>query len=80
MMTPLPSMAQAFSILIQEEKHREFKPSNVLNMEFTSLNASSSGTRNFRTTCPSNRGLIQSFNGNIGHLSKGNSMDKSRQF
>ncbi|XP_047270485.1 uncharacterized protein LOC124899595 [Capsicum annuum] len=66
MMTPLPSMAQAFSILIQEEKHREFKPSNVLNMEFTSLNASSFGTRNFRTTCPSNRGPIRSFNGNLG--------------
>lgn len=28
MMNPLPTMAQAFSILIQEEKQREVRPSN----------------------------------------------------
>ncbi|OIT29812.1 hypothetical protein A4A49_65783, partial [Nicotiana attenuata] len=30
MMNPLPSLAQAFSILIQEEKQREVKPNNQL--------------------------------------------------
>ncbi|KAH0650929.1 hypothetical protein KY284_030841 [Solanum tuberosum] len=58
MMTPLPSMAQAFSILIQEEKQREFKQNNQLFMESTSLNASSSGgssSRAFKTNySPSN--------------------------
>ncbi|XP_015165957.1 uncharacterized protein [Solanum tuberosum] len=48
MMTPLPSMAQAFLILIQEEKQREFKPNNQHFMESTSLNASSSGASSSR--------------------------------
>ncbi|XP_070037081.1 uncharacterized protein [Nicotiana tomentosiformis] len=39
MMNPLPSIAQAFSILIQEEKQREVRPSNQLAMESASLNA-----------------------------------------
>ncbi|XP_019263951.1 PREDICTED: uncharacterized protein LOC109241648 [Nicotiana attenuata] len=38
MMNPLPSIAQAFSILIQEEKIREVKSSNQLAMESASLN------------------------------------------
>ena len=41
MLNPLPSMAQAFSILIQEEKQREFKPHNVMNIDSVSLNAGS---------------------------------------
>ncbi|KAH0781774.1 hypothetical protein KY290_001372 [Solanum tuberosum] len=49
MMTPLPSIAQAFSILIQEEKQRKFKPNNQFFMESTSLNASSSGASSSRT-------------------------------
>lgn len=32
-------MAQAFSLLIQEEKQREFKPAGRMPMESTSLNA-----------------------------------------
>ncbi|XP_070015144.1 uncharacterized protein [Nicotiana sylvestris] len=47
MMNPLPSIAQAFSILIQEEKHREIKPHNQFVMEYASLNAST-GNNNFR--------------------------------
>nr|XP_033516256.1 uncharacterized protein LOC108947949 [Nicotiana tomentosiformis] len=39
MMNPLPSMAQTFSLLIQEEKQREVKPHNQLVMESVSLNA-----------------------------------------
>ncbi|KAH0671524.1 hypothetical protein KY290_026317 [Solanum tuberosum] len=38
MMNPLPSMAQAFSLLIQEEKQREFKPTGRMPMDATSLN------------------------------------------
>ncbi|XP_059313968.1 uncharacterized protein LOC132064848 [Lycium ferocissimum] len=62
MMNPLPSMAQAFAILIQDVKQREFKPSNQLFIKSSSLNvsvgpsgasssgaSSSSGGRNFRT-------------------------------
>ncbi|XP_070014377.1 uncharacterized protein LOC142175145 [Nicotiana tabacum] len=42
MMNPLPSLAQAFSLLIQEEKQREIKPSNQLMFESTSLNVNTS--------------------------------------
>ncbi|XP_049399809.1 uncharacterized protein LOC125863877 [Solanum stenotomum] len=38
MMNPLLSMAQAFSLLIQEEKQREFKPTGRMPMDATSLN------------------------------------------
>ncbi|KAH0674692.1 hypothetical protein KY284_014877 [Solanum tuberosum] len=70
MLNPLPSMAQAFSILIQEEKQREFKPRNVMNMDSVSLNASSSGSRNF------NHGSTS----NTGRSSAGNYVDKSKLF
>ena len=57
MMNPFPSMAQAFSLLIQEEKQREFKPFNQILMESTSLNVNSSNNnekvstgRNFKTS------------------------------
>ncbi|XP_019256773.1 PREDICTED: morphogenetic regulator of filamentous growth protein 1-like [Nicotiana attenuata] len=56
MMKPLPSMAQAFSLLIQEEKQREFKPTSQLTLDSTSLHVSASsqnpnpfGARNFKT-------------------------------
>lgn len=45
MMNPLPSLAQTFSLLIQDEKQREIKPSAQMFMESTSLNASSSGKK-----------------------------------
>ncbi|XP_049407775.1 uncharacterized protein LOC125871216 [Solanum stenotomum] len=50
MMNPLPTMAQAFSILVQEEKQREVKPHGKFNLESTSLhvNAASTST-NFKT-------------------------------
>ncbi|KAH0648110.1 hypothetical protein KY285_033358 [Solanum tuberosum] len=47
MMNPLPTIAQGFSILIQEEKQREVKPRSHLTMEGTSLNAH--GGNQFRT-------------------------------
>ncbi|KAH0742822.1 hypothetical protein KY290_030815 [Solanum tuberosum] len=43
MMNPLPSVAQVFALLIQEEKQREFKSNNQLFVESSSLAASSSG-------------------------------------
>ncbi|XP_016515819.1 uncharacterized protein LOC107832480 [Nicotiana tabacum] len=56
MMKPLPSMAQAFSLLIQEEKQREFKTNSQLNLDSTSLHVNASpqhqnpyGARNFKT-------------------------------
>nr|XP_009761875.1 PREDICTED: uncharacterized protein LOC104213986 [Nicotiana sylvestris] len=48
-MNPLPTIAQAFSILIQEEKQREVKPSNNFSMDSAALNVSGSGNSNFRT-------------------------------
>ncbi|KAJ8544126.1 hypothetical protein K7X08_028637 [Anisodus acutangulus] len=50
MMNPLPSMTQAFSIFVQEEKQRELKPRGAqLVIESTSLNARSCSTRGFMT-------------------------------
>lgn len=47
MMNPLPTIAQSFSILIQEEKQREVRPRNHLTTESTTLNAH--GNTQFRT-------------------------------
>ncbi|KAM3322877.1 hypothetical protein P3S67_004028 [Capsicum chacoense] len=49
MMNPLPSLAQAFSPLIQDERQREIKQSNQLFMESTSLNASGSNKMSLET-------------------------------
>ena len=40
MMNPLPSMAQAFALLVQEEKQREFKPHSQMFAEGSSMNSS----------------------------------------
>nr|XP_033512246.1 uncharacterized protein LOC117276932 [Nicotiana tomentosiformis] len=42
MMNPLPSVAQAFSLLIQDEKQREVRPNNLLMMESASINVNTS--------------------------------------
>lgn len=39
MMNPLPSIAQAFALLIQEEKQREIKPNNHMFVEGSSMNS-----------------------------------------
>ncbi|XP_015166093.1 uncharacterized protein [Solanum tuberosum] len=56
MMNPLPTMAQTFSIIVQEEKQREVKPQNRFNLDSTSfhVNAASTST-NFRTNYAPNR-------------------------
>ena len=58
MMNPLPSTAQAFSLLIQEEKQREYRPASRTPMESISLNVNagrgSQGGRGNRTNFPSN--------------------------
>ncbi|XP_075095451.1 uncharacterized protein LOC142173716 [Nicotiana tabacum] len=49
MMNQLPNIAQAFSILIREEKQREVRPNNNLVMESTSLSANGPGNAKFKT-------------------------------
>ena len=45
MMNPLPSMGQAFALLVQEEKQREFKPNNQFSTDsYSSLNVSSNSS------------------------------------
>ncbi|XP_075086252.1 uncharacterized protein LOC142168967 [Nicotiana tabacum] len=58
MMNPLPSIAQAFSILIQEEKQREVRPSNHLMMESASMNVSGLANPAFRTNYAQQRNTI----------------------
>ncbi|XP_075101642.1 uncharacterized protein LOC107776883 [Nicotiana tabacum] len=71
MMNPLPSIAQAFSILIQEEKQREDKPHNQqLVIESTSLNANGPGNNNFRTNY--NQHMNSSGNNSYGRGHMGN--------
>lgn len=61
MMNPLPSMAHAFSLLIQEEKQREFRPSSRVPMESASLSVNTSNSngkgpagRNYKTSFSNN--------------------------
>lgn len=54
MMNILPSTAQAFAKLTQEEKQREVKPHNHSALDSTSLNVSSS---TYNTAC-TKRGVI----------------------
>lgn len=49
MMNPLPSMVQAFALLVQEKKQREFRPRNQLNLKSTAMNASMKAPRGFTT-------------------------------
>nr|XP_009795207.1 PREDICTED: uncharacterized protein LOC104241936 [Nicotiana sylvestris] len=49
MMNPLPSIAQAFSLLIQEERQREIKPTGHLVLESSTLNANKTKPNTFRT-------------------------------
>ncbi|XP_019241771.1 PREDICTED: uncharacterized protein LOC109221776 [Nicotiana attenuata] len=49
MTNPLPSVAQAFSLLIQEEKQREGRPNNSLMMESASMNVNASRNINLPT-------------------------------
>ncbi|XP_015161797.1 uncharacterized protein [Solanum tuberosum] len=71
MMNPLPYMAHAFSILVQEEKQREVKPSTRMSLASTSFNASTSlvaafGSNNFKTNYSQNRhtNQFQNYNRN----------------
>ncbi|XP_075095496.1 uncharacterized protein LOC142173749 [Nicotiana tabacum] len=54
MMNPLPSLAQTFSLLVQDEKQREIRPTNQLSIESTSLYVSASGQGSFKTNFPAN--------------------------
>nr|XP_009792263.1 PREDICTED: uncharacterized protein LOC104239346 [Nicotiana sylvestris]XP_016505706.1 PREDICTED: uncharacterized protein LOC107823541 [Nicotiana tabacum] len=50
MMNTLPSLAQAFVILIQEEKQREMKPNNQLMIDSSALSVNRAANNNFRTS------------------------------
>lgn len=49
MMNPLPSMAQAFSLLVQDEQQREIKPFNQLSLESTALHVGTSRAPSYKT-------------------------------
>ena len=61
MMNPLPSTAHTFSLLIQEEKQREYRPTSLTPMESISLNANagrgSQGGRGYKINFSSNNDL-----------------------
>ena len=69
MMSPLPSTAQAFSLLIQEEKQREYRPTSRTPMESISLNANagrgSQCGRGYRTNFSSSSELNNNGNRSV---------------
>ncbi|KAL3360787.1 hypothetical protein AABB24_013971 [Solanum stoloniferum] len=76
MMSTLPSMAQAFAILSQEEKQRKMKSHNHTVLDSTSLNAyvqsnNGTGLKNPRTNYSSTRG---GGNGPSNHNNNNNTM------
>ncbi|KAL3357038.1 hypothetical protein AABB24_017622 [Solanum stoloniferum] len=54
MMNPLPSMAQAFSLLVQDEHQREIKPSNHLTLDSTVLHAGTDKPTHYKTNYSTN--------------------------
>ncbi|XP_070051766.1 uncharacterized protein [Nicotiana tomentosiformis] len=54
MMNPLPNLAQAFSLLIQDEKQREIKPNNQMLFESASLSVNTSKPGSYRTNYAAN--------------------------
>ncbi|XP_069151275.1 uncharacterized protein [Solanum lycopersicum] len=66
MMATLPTMAQAFAILSQEERQREMKPSNHMALESSSLNASMLSQSN-STNSSSYKGGIGRGNGSYNN-------------
>ncbi|XP_075080416.1 uncharacterized protein LOC142165925 [Nicotiana tabacum] len=52
MMNPLPNLVQAFSLLVQDEKQREIRPTNHLTVDSASLNVSASGQSSLKTNFP----------------------------
>ncbi|KAL3342835.1 hypothetical protein AABB24_026728 [Solanum stoloniferum] len=82
MMNLLPSIAQTFALLIQEEKQREFKPNNQLFAEFSSLHASTLGTSSGNTFVAYTSGTSGSkdFKPNYSSSSSSSSSHKGRLF
>ncbi|XP_019223549.1 PREDICTED: uncharacterized protein LOC109205298 [Nicotiana attenuata] len=54
MMNPLPNLAQAFSLLVQDEKQREIKPNNQMPLESASLNVNTSRPSSYKTNYAAN--------------------------
>lgn len=71
-MNPLSSLAQAFLILIQEEKQRAIKPQNQIVMESTAQNAiapeNSSFKTNYNHNTTGNNGIRGNYNPNMRRL------------
>ncbi|KAL3360867.1 hypothetical protein AABB24_014020 [Solanum stoloniferum] len=83
MMSVLPSMAQAFAILSQEERQREVKPHNNTALESTSLSASAThnniGPKGFKTNYNSYRGSASNSNtSNTNNMFRGSSSTGNR--
>ncbi|XP_016458497.1 uncharacterized protein LOC107782168 [Nicotiana tabacum] len=73
MMNPLPSIAQAFSTLIQEEKQSEVRPHNQqLVIESTSLNANGPGNNSFKTNFNQHKSNSSGGNNSYGRGYMGN--------
>ncbi|XP_025885618.1 uncharacterized protein [Solanum lycopersicum] len=77
MMSTLPTMAQAFAILSQEERQREMKSPNHMALESTSLNASMLPQSN-ATNSGSYRGSTGRGNGNYNNTGNFNNTNTYR--
>ncbi|KAH0715981.1 hypothetical protein KY285_008848 [Solanum tuberosum] len=78
MMNTLPSMAQDFAILSQEEKQKEVKPHNYTALDSTSLNVFASsnnvaGSKGPKTNFNSNRGNTGGYGNSNTNVFRGNS-------
>lgn len=80
MMNPLPTIAQGFSILIQEEKQREVRAPNKSISESTFLNVGAQNARRnqFRTNYNQHQNVGAS--GNQSYRTNKSQMSKSSQF
>ncbi|KAH0730963.1 hypothetical protein KY289_002151 [Solanum tuberosum] len=83
MMSVLPSMAQAFAILSQEERQKEVKPHNNIALESTPLSASTThnntGPKGFKTNYNSYKGSASNSNtSNTSNMFRGSSSTGNR--
>ncbi|KAJ8562097.1 hypothetical protein K7X08_011388 [Anisodus acutangulus] len=72
MMNPLPSLAQTFSLLVQDEKQRKIQPNNQLLRESASMNV------NVPTVMNANMQRQTNYRTNYYHGSTSQSNSKSR--
>lgn len=82
LMNPLPSIAQAFFLLVQNEKQREMRPSNQLVIGSTALNAGTQGVRgNFNTSTSGSQGNFRTnYSANYNYSSGNMHLDLTVNF